>query len=680
MSRSQLASATVNEQRAMFEALSRRFDVKAYRAAAAVQPASVEAWLAAATTEADEVTGTLAPASDEPTDARGAESGAPDGQADDTDLGSPLERAIDDSAGRPLAGILMLSDGRATIGPDPVEVVRRRLAAGRIGGGAAAPVFAVPVGSMRPPTDLAVLDVLAPRRVARGDNAALVATVMAHGLRGRTVNVQLVEEDETLDEQELTLADGQRQQVQLSFRADHAGSRVLTVRVDPQAEEQVEANNQQSVSIDTDTERWKLLYLEGGPRWDFRFLDHALRRDSGLDVTLVMESLLEASDAAPETWPEAARLPEDAAAFAEYDLVMLGDITPRLLPRRLQVQLLEAVAEEGVGLIVHAGSRGMPHAFAGGPLAEALPMRLVVAGQGERPGFSAPAFKPFSMQVTALGAIHPAFQLYADPSKNRSVWGRMPSFHWAAAVGEASPAAQVLAEFETVDGPLPLIAEQFVGRGRVLMLATDSTYRWRRNIGSHLFYRFWGQAIRHTARNKRQGGEDSSLLVQPRQVEPGGQVLVELYAVDERGLPLDAGRATVQVVRGEEVEPVDLEQAGQAGYFRGAWQPERPGEYRLTYTDGRGMTLSSQVRVAGSGRELARPTVDRDTLGTLADLSGGRLLELHQLGQLPDLLEGEQVTVPRRLEAEVWDNWLVLTLLVGLYCLDVGIRRAMGLS
>jgi hypothetical protein len=53
---------------------------------------------------------------------------------------------------------------------------------------------------------------------------------------------------------------------------------------------------------------------------------------------------------------------------------------------------------------------------------------------------------------------------------------------------------------------------------------------------------------------------------------------------------------------------------------------------------------------------------------------------LDKIGQLQDKLEGEKVEWTRTHEEEIWDNWLVLLLLVALYCTDVGLRRMMGLT
>ena len=74
------------------------------------------------------------------------------------------------------------------------------------------------------------------------------------------------------------------------------------------------------------------------------------------------------------------------------------------------------------------------------------------------------------------------------------------------------------------------------------------------------------------------------------------------------------------------------------------------------------------------------PDVDRDTLAALADLTGGSVLEPADLATLPGRLTAATVASKRVHEDDVWDTWPVLVLLVGLYCVDVAIRRLSGLS
>ena len=54
--------------------------------------------------------------------------------------------------------------------------------------------------------------------------------------------------------------------------------------------------------------------------------------------------------------------------------------------------------------------------------------------------------------------------------------------------------------------------------------------------------------------------------------------------------------------------------------------------------------------------------------------------EVADLATLPERLSARPVETRRVVEDEVWDTWPVLLALVGLYCLDVAVRRLSGLS
>lgn len=659
LSRTELAARVVHHQRAdIIEPLAEEFELRRYRFARRVRRDTSDQTQDPQSTDAS------------PADDRG-----------DTALGDALDEVIALAAGRRLAGIVLLTDGRSTTGADPLQVMRRHQTVSAEKG--AAPVWTIPVGSAEPLVDIALLDALAPAQLAVGDTAVVVATISSHGFDDRRVKVTLLEGDKALEEAEISLRAGERQQVQLDFEATAPGVRLLTVEVAPQGEEQVQDNNRSGLAINVDEQRWRVLYIEGYPNWDFRFLDHSLRRDHGLEVSVVMEASLNADVEKGQDLATVAKLPEDAAGFAQYNVVMLGDITPALLPPQRQRSLARAVRDEGLGLIVRAGPQAMPHAFAGGPLGALLPVRLE-RGDGldesDSPGVEAPAFSPFQMAVTAAGSRHPAFRLYDSATRNRSVWSRMPPFFWAAAAAEASPGGTVLATLTTAGKERPLIVEHFAGAGRVLLVGTDATYRWRRNIGDHLFYRFWGQAIRRVARSKQRSIRKNWLEAYPARIAAGEGVSIELYAVDEGGEPLTDAEARVRVTRGDSTETVILERSAEPGRFRGTWNALEVGEYRLAYTDRRGAIVDAAVRVAKSGRELLRPDVDRDTLGALADLTAGGLIELDRLAELPQKLEGETITVTRTHEEEIWDNWLTLVVLVTLYCADVFVRRMSGLT
>ncbi len=592
----------------------------------------------------------------------------------DTNLGGALEEVMDQMAGRKSAGIVVFSDGQSTMGADPVQVLRRYQTVTT--DQTAVPVWTVPVGSSEPLADIACVDVLCPGQLTLKDTAVLVATVQSHGFDGREIKVRLLEQENVLDEKDLTLSGAERQQVQLTFEAKTPGTHLLTVEIDKQGEEQVQVNNRLPVSIEVDEQRWKVLYLEGYPRWDFRFLDYALRRDQGLEVTMVVEASLLAEKKPEEEASQPLLLPDSFTTFSDYDVVMLGDITPALLPNALQEQLARAVEQDGLGLIIQAGPQAMPHAFIHDPLARLFPMKFA----SDEKGLESPAFAPFEMAVTSQGSIHPAFRLYDSATQNRGIWSRMPSFYWAAAAQDSSPAATVLAELNTLEEKkIPLIAEQFAGAGRVAFIGTDATYRWRAYIGDPLFSRFWGQLIRHVAQSHQRSGTSNWLEVYPARVETGENVSLELYALDGGGAPLKAPEITAHFVKGERSGSVSLKPSLEPGHFSGTWMGKEEGEYVFS-VEVEGKKVTGSVRVSQSGRELMRPDVDRDALGNLAELSRGGLLELPDIGKLSQSLQGEVRTTQRVQEDEIWDNWLTLILLVSLYCTDVFVRRMSGLT
>lgn len=648
--------ALANTRADVWDELAERFDLRFYVLDATLREATIEQL----TAERDEV-------EREPA----------------TAIGSAIGDILTEAAAREVAGVVLITDGQSTTGPAPSFVARQRGIIHTGEGKPPAPMWTIPVGSRKPAMDVVVLEAIAPGEVARGDQIAVMGVIGSHGAAGEQVAVTLHDGETELAKQTTVLRDGGRVNVELPFEAKQTGVRHLSLRVAPMDGETVTQNNALSLQVTVSVEPMRILYLEGYPRWDFRFLDHALRRDGGLAVTMVLEAPLEASDAAPSEFPTIAKLPQDVAGFTEYAAVILGDISPRLLPPRLQRHLATAIAEEGVGLLVQAGPQRMPHLFRGQPLANLLPTRQVAAasgGEGELGGEMAEAFAPFRMEVTAPGAMHPALRLYDAAGRNRDIWSRMPAFHWAASLEEPRPGALVLAEYKAAGQVRPLIVEHFAGRGRVMLIGMDSTFLWRRNIGSHLFHRFWGQAIRHVARPAGRGDDRSWLEAQPTSAPPGEPIALHAYVADEAGDPIRAESLQGQVTVDDRFETVTLNAVGHSGHFRGRFTPDVEGRHEIRLTTPAGDTLDAVVTIASPNREFRDPTVDRQMLGTLAQSTGGDLLELHELPDLSARLTGQPVMAQTTLQAELWDNWLTLVLLISLYCLDVGVRRFLGLT
>jgi len=537
-------------------------------------------------------------------------------------------------------------------------------------------VVAVPVGSIDPPVDVAVTDVLAAPIVALGDTVSITATVQATGLAGRTVTVELRDSTgQPLEPRRVRLREG-RQQVVFSWQAQRAGSAVLSVAAAAEPEEVVRENNIVERTIEVSERRSKVLVIDHAARWDLRFIDHAIRRDTGFEPTIVLTATDDPAAAEPA-------VPVDAQAWAAYDLVVLGDVPAALLDAGRQEAIVEAVTQHGVGLVLQPGADHLPRDYSAAPLAELFPVTIDFAAAAGAAIVEADAFDPLRMRVTARGAMHPAFALSGDAARNRAQWSEMPPFFRAAAATGPKPATTVLAEVEATAGrgAIPLIAESQAGSGRVTWIGTDETFRWRRNVGDALFWRFWGQALRSTARRIDRPGDVRWLVVSPDRCEPDAPVFVELNLVDAERKPVEQPSQIVTLTSPERDgdETIELRPAGRPGLYAGTFTPDGVGRHVVRHGQPPG-GLAAECLVSVPTRERSQAGVDRDTLHALADLSGGTMIEVADFGAIAQHLRATAVESRTTLEDDVWDTWPVLLLLVGLTCLDVGIRRLSGSS
>jgi hypothetical protein len=594
---------------------------------------------------------------------------APEDDRYDTALGEALELAMDEASGRALAAVVLLSDGRSTVGIDPLDAVRR--AADAAGGQSRAPVLAVPIGSFDPPDDLAVADVLVAPEVALDDSVTVNATLEAAGFAGLEVPVELRDGEGTVLATQRVTVRGPRQRIALPWKATRPGTNVLTVAATIEPTEVITENNAVTVTVEVSTRRVRVLVVDHAPRWDVRFIDHAIRRDTTFEPEIVLTD----SDEDDPTDV----LPRDADAWATFDLVMLGDVPPDVLDEDRQAALVEAVTRRGVGVVFQPGHEHLPRGYVRAPLAELFPVTVDVEADGGAATVSAADAQPFRMLVTARGAMHPAFALEADPTRNRARWNTMAPFFRAAAVSVPKPAATTLAEIDVPGGRgrMPLVVEAPAGAGRVAWVGTDETFRWRRNVGDAFFWRFWGQALRGVARREDRPADTPWLAVTPARTEPGVPVVVELNLVDDAGQPVVADGQQVTVSGADADTVVDLRPAGRPGLYAGSIALDALGRHVVRHLAPES-TLGGEVMVAAPIRERARPGVDRDGLESLADLSGGSVVEVGDIGSIPYRITQEPIEKGVVLEDEVWDTWPVLALLVGLYCLDIGIRRLSG--
>ena len=247
--------------------------------------------------------------------------------------------------------------------------------------------------------------------------------------------------------------------------------------------------------------RRSILYVEGEPRWEYKFLRRAAERDRALRVASVVRTTpnkyyRQGIDSPGEL---ADGFPANAAELYAYDAVVIGSYEAASLRPEQHRLLKEFVDQRGGSVLMLAGRHGLA---AGGwqnaALAQTLPAQL-----GGRQ-VTALVQRPLRAQPTLYGVQSPILRFDPDPKRNADRWKSLPLLADYQAVGRLKPGAIVLLEGTADRTRMPLLLWQHYGRGATFMLTTASTLRWQMRLPpedeSHeIFWRQLLHAISATA-------------------------------------------------------------------------------------------------------------------------------------------------------------------------------------
>jgi hypothetical protein len=197
-----------------------------------------------------------------------------------TDLSAPLEYALTESEGEPLLAVILLTDGRDNGGHDSSGFASRL-------GNILGPVFPVLLGSRLKPKDLAIGSLDYPQTVFKTDKPVLKATLHVSGFEGQPLVIKLTPKDGVPIEQTITPA-GSQVEVSFPLPAKELGRYEFTLSTDPQPGETRQDNNSQQLAMAVIDDKVRVLVLEGEARWEFRYLDNALKRDPRVDLFSVV--------------------------------------------------------------------------------------------------------------------------------------------------------------------------------------------------------------------------------------------------------------------------------------------------------------------------------------------------------------------------------------------------------
>jgi hypothetical protein len=473
---------------------------------------------------------------------------------------------------------------------------------------------------------------------------------------------------------------GQTQFEELTFVPEREGGTAqLEVTITPLAEEATGANNRQAKSLRIIGEKIKVLYVEGKPRWEYRYLRRVLQRDHRLEVKFLLtegdRDLAAGSDEYLDDFPE-----EAARAF-HFDLVILGDVPASYFSQIQLARMDELVRDHGGSFLMLAGRNHAPGSYGGSPLETLLPVRL----RGNAFQSVDPEAFP---AITSAGQESPVTALELLSSQNQQIWSLVRPMSHLPQLEGAKPAATVLAELTGLPGmpaAYPLIAWQRYGSGKVLFVGTDQLWRMRFKEGDKYHARLWGQAIQFLTMS-RLLGENKRIRLETnrRDYRTGERIQISANVLNESFEPILAPAFNVLLERTQpsrEQSVVRLEPVPDIpGLYQGVLAAEQAGEFRLTAAEAEPEAANEvEFHVESIPLEKLEPAMHEHLLKQMAGLSGGHYFTIDDLPSLPQYIAGDERTTVIRREKDLWDMPLLLVLVIGLLGGEWFLRRKQDL-
>jgi hypothetical protein len=498
--------------------------------------------------------------------------------------------------------------------------------------------------------------------------------------RDAEVTIKFTIGDSEIDSKTFSLASGEVLNESFLWKPTEEEDITLSLSTPILPSETREDNNASQETVHVQRERLQVLLVDSAPRWEFRYLRNALMRDPGVDVACVLfHPDAEVGLGQGPGYLDA--FPESTEALTVYDVVFLGDvgIGENQLTETQAEWLRGLVERQASGLVFLPGRRDHQKRLLDSSLGELLPVALE--------GNPISTAEPASFELTPAGRNNILTLLGDKPAENAAIWRSLPGFTWHAPVSRAKAGATVLAVHESsrnTYGRLPLLVTRPFGSGKVLYLATDGAWRWRRGVEDLYHYRFWSQVARWMAYQRNLAESDCGRIIHYPEAPTAGQDVTfhVTLLTKERG-PMTGAEPTLRWQQSETNEQGTLpltEIEGGWGVYRGSWTPPSGGPFNIQIQlPDEDPQVGTTIQIATPPKEASGAPARPDVLRRLAEATKGQLIAPNEIGSLANSLQTLAKQEPIIQRKEWWHHPIALaSLLIGLAIFWIA-RKRLGL-
>ena len=594
-----------------------------------------------------------------------------------TRLGDTLEQVISESTSVPLGAVVVLSDGADNAGGIPLDTIAA-IRRARI------PVHTIGFGREHPDKDVEVEDVVLPARALPQSRLSAVVTLQSWGLKGDKTRLTVKDGDKILASREISLkGDGDLQNETLVFNCGDAGPKAFSISVDPVNGEANVTNNKLMRLVEVEKTIPRILYVEGEPRWEFKFIRRALDNYKQIELVSMLRTtqnkLYRQGTPDPNEPHELEDgFPSKPEDLFRYQAIIFGSVEASYFTPTQQGLIHDFVDRRGGGVLFSGGRAALSDGgYQNSPLADLLPVQLL-----PNTGTFHRDFTP--AVLTPEGADSIICRLDDDPARNRERWSKVPMFADYQEVGERKPGAVVLLESAPKGKrKYPLLTTENYGRGRTMVFATGGSWRWKMWTmhDDNTQPMFWQQIFRYLVTDTP--GQVSASTPKPM-LSDMSRVPIRVEVRDKEYKPVANAQVQARLTNPDgstatlELRPKPLEE----GVYEGEYSADKSGTYVADVIAGREqeeighdvMTFRREDGVA----ESFHTSQNRDLLEKLADQTGGRYYKPDQASKLSEEISYSEAGITARETRDLWDMPALFLLVLAIRAAEWLLRRKWG--
>jgi uncharacterized membrane protein len=613
--------------------------------------------------------------------------------APSTRIGDSLRQLSEETSDLPVGAVVLLSDGADNTGgvsADAISALRARHI----------PVHTVGFGRERAGHDVELDDaVVAPRALA-DSRIAVRITLHQRGYAGAKLNLTVRDigtgQAKALAARTINLGpDGNLQTETLMFNIGGAGARTLQISAAPLTAEENLANNSLTRLVNVGSEARRILYVEGEPRWEYKFIRQAEEDDRLVQIASMVRTsenkVYRQGIADPKELADG--FPSRQEDLFAYQGLIIGSVEAGYFTPAQQELIHQFVDRRGGGLLLLGGQFSLADGgWNASNLTDLMPTALPT-----QPGtFHREADLKNGVTHTMAG-LAPAgvdsiiTRLVDDPAANAAKWKQLPFLMDYEDPGTPKPGADVLANMTTPEGrKLPLLITEHFGRGRTAIMATGGSWRWQMSspLGDTAHDLFWQQLLRWLV-SDTPGHVAASVPAQ--MLLDNGAVTLTAEVRDQQYNPAPDAKVEAHILGPSGVSAL-IEMApvpDTPGQFQAGWSAPKTGAYLTEVTAQRNDAATGRMKELGRDvltfqridgvAENFHTEQNRELLEHLATQTGGQYWKPADLGKLAAAIPISEAGVTTRETKDLWNLPLVFLVLLLLRFSEWWLRRKWGI-